>query len=289
MAIAVCHFNPFSIYFQVLTTYFSLLRQQTQCQNIKEDSELDFIHTLFKKMSHPEFNKYQQLLYDTLLYHTLTIYIQRESNRCFLCSVIFLHSISRVTICKLKSHQILHEKNGLCFQWTHMAQWYFNSFYDTALILTFADSVLPLHVCSSTWCRCAWGMHQLPQKIVVLCSYKKIVWVTILNLTYPDRTETQVRTIFLQLENIHMIITRISFLTWFRMPNTWASRTMGMGASEHDQWRASQSAAPGPIAWLYSLKDFHASVVQTSSVFIHLFCKRWPWSAHMTLKCPWTS
>ena len=53
MAIAVCHFNPFSIYFQVLTTYFSLLRQQTQCQNIKEDSELDFIHTLFKKMSHP--------------------------------------------------------------------------------------------------------------------------------------------------------------------------------------------------------------------------------------------
>ncbi|KAG2652329.1 hypothetical protein PVAP13_1NG365919 [Panicum virgatum] len=100
----------------VLTTYFSLLRQQTQYQNIKEDSELDFIHTLFKKMSHPEFNKYQQLLYDTLLYHTLTIYIQRESNRCFLCSVIFLHSISRVTICKLKSHQILHEKNGLCFQ-----------------------------------------------------------------------------------------------------------------------------------------------------------------------------
>ena len=47
MAIVVCHFNPFSIYFQVLTTYFSLLRQQTQCQNIKEDSELDFIHTLF--------------------------------------------------------------------------------------------------------------------------------------------------------------------------------------------------------------------------------------------------
>ena len=126
-------------------------------------------------------------------------------------------------------------------------------------------------------------------EIVVLCSYKKIVWVTILNLTYPDRTETQVRTNFLQLENIHMIITRISFLTWFRMPNTWASRTMGMGASEHDQWRASQSAAPGPIAWLYSLKDFHASVVQTSSIFIHLFCKRWPWSAHMTLKCPWTS
>jgi len=110
MAIVVCHINPFSIYFQVLTTYFSLLDQQTQCQNIKEDSELDFIHTLFKKMSHPEFNKYQQLLYDTLLYHTLTIYIQRESNRCFLCSVIFLHSISRVTLCKLKSHEILHEK-----------------------------------------------------------------------------------------------------------------------------------------------------------------------------------
>ena len=174
MAIAVCHFNPFSIYFQVLTTYFSLLRQQTQCQNIKEDSELDFIHTLFKKMSHPEFNKYQQLLYDTLLYHTLTIYIQRESNRCFLCSVIFLHSISRVTLCKLKSHQILHEKNGLCFQWTHMAQWYFNSFYDTALILTFAGSVLPVHVCSSTWCRCGWGKHPLPQELLCFAHTKKL-------------------------------------------------------------------------------------------------------------------
>ena len=158
-----------------------------------------------------------------------------------------------------------------------------------ALILTFAGSVIPLHVCSSTWCRCASGKHPHPRKLLCFAHTKKMyelhswIWPILIELKPKSRQ------IFYNWRTWHKIITRINFPTWFRMPSTRASRTMGMGASEHDQWRASQSAAPGPIAWLYSLKDFHASVVQTSSIFIHLFCKRWPWSAHMTLKCPWTS
>jgi len=47
-------------------------------------------------------------------------------------------------------------------------------FYDTALILTFAGSVLPVHVCSSTWCRCGWGKHPLPQELLCFAHTKKL-------------------------------------------------------------------------------------------------------------------
>ena len=103
----------------------------------------------------------------------------------------------------------------------------------TGLILMFAGSVIPLHVCSSTWCRWAWGKQPHP-----LLIQKKNIRVTLLNLTYTE-------------------------------PWAWAP-----GNTSCDE----QVSPPHQDPLRDSLKDFHASVVHTSSILIYLFCKKGPWS-----------
>ena len=81
-----------------------------------------------------------------------------------------------------------------------------------------------------------------PRKLLCFAHTKKLYelqsWIWPILIELKPKSEQ----IFYNWRTWYKIITHISFQTWLRMPSTRASRTMGMGASEHELWRASQSA-----------------------------------------------